>query len=73
MTLGNYKYLKSKEHHPRSNLLESHHVPFLDGNITLLLVVSSPLYPSSTICINTRSIDAKLIISQILMGKVKHV
>ena len=68
--LDNVKDMKAPEHHSWSNiLLESNHVPISAAKVTLLQAVSIPLYPLSTISINTGPIYENLTMCQFLLQK----
>ena len=70
MELDNVKDMKAPEHHSWSNiLLESNHVPISAAKVTLLQAISIPLYPLSTISINTGPIYENLTMSQFLLQK----
>ena len=57
------------KHQYRSNLWESNNVPISAAKVTLLQAVSIPLYPLSTISINTGPIYENLTMSQFLLQK----
>ena len=67
--LGNVKDMEAPEHHSGSNIYETHHVPISAAKVTLLQAVSIPLYPLSTISINTGPIYENLTMSQFLLQK----